>query len=273
MVTVREAATVMLVRDLPDLHVFMLRRNPKSVFGPGAYVFPGGAVDAADRDPAVYARARGLDDRRASELVGESVDGLRFWIAAARESFEEAGFVLGTAPDAFDGTRDAVNSGDLGWASALDTHDVELHLDELAVFAHWLTPEGSPRRYDTWFFVAAAPGEQAGRHDDNEAVHSEWVRPADALRRCRAGEMDLIFPTLRTLIALSRFEESAELLAAARSAQHQGAPLVIDDASGQRVYLPGDDRAGARRAWRSLGSRLELDMALERAFFEDEGAA
>jgi 8-oxo-dGTP pyrophosphatase MutT (NUDIX family) len=273
-VAIREAATVMLVRDDPDLHVFMLRRNPRSVFSPNAYVFPGGGVDPADHHPEVWARVRGLDDAVASRLVGVERGGLRFWVAAARESFEEAGFVLGAAPPSFDTTRDALNAGSLDWPSALVEHDVELHLDELAVFAHWLTPEGSPRRYDTWFFVAEAPIDQHGSHDDSEAVDSEWVRPADALDRCRAGEIELIFPTLRTLLALSRFERSADLLAAVRDAQHDGTAAVVGDGSGQRVWLPGDAEPGT--SWRVLTSQLERDMALERAFFVDpdaEGAA
>jgi 8-oxo-dGTP pyrophosphatase MutT (NUDIX family) len=270
---VREAATVMLVRDDPDLHVFMLRRNPRSVFSPGASVFPGGAVDPADRDPVVYARARGLDDARASQLVGESRDGLRFWVAAARESFEEAGFVLGDAGPGLAAARDALNAGNIGWAAALAQHDVVLHLDELAVFAHWLTPEGAPRRYDTWFFVAAAPDDQDGVHDDAEAVHSEWARPRDAIERFRSGELDLILPTLRSLLAASRFRRAADLLDAVRAAQPpRVAPLVVDDGSGQRVVLPGDGdtvAASAARGWAVLRARPDVDRAL----LEEELAA
>ncbi len=263
MVSVRDAATVMLVRDDPELQVFMLRRNPASVFGPGAYVFPGGAVDPADRDPEVYRRARGLDDARASQLVGEPRDGLRYWIAAARESFEEAGFVLGEATPSLAGTRDALNAGTLAWSAALAAHDVVLHLDDLAVFSHWLTPEGAPRRYDTWFFVAAAPDGQEGSHDDVEAVHSEWVRPRAALERFRGGDIDLIFPTMRSLLAIARFDRRDELIAAVLAAQPEGTPpLVVDDGSGERVALPGDDHATARRAWAPLRSQPELDQAL-----------
>lgn len=260
----------MLLRDDPDLHVFMLRRNPRSVFSPGAYVFPGGAVDIADADAAVYARARGIDDVRASALVGVAAHGLRYWIAAARESFEEAGFVLGTAAPGFIETRDALNAGALSWEHALAAHDGLLHLDELAVFAHWLTPEGAPRRYDTWFFVAAAPDDQEGEHDDAEAVHSEWLRPDDALRRCRDGAIELIVPTIYSLRAIARFSRSADLLDVVHGGQVTAPPDVVLEGSGQRVWLPGDDTRAVHRGWPPIDARLDVDMEFERAFLAGE---
>src|SRR3954452_10074924 len=96
MTRVREAATLMLVDDRPDLHVFMQRRNPRSVFGPGAFVFPGGATDPSDSTPEVSDRVRGLDDAVASARLGLPGGGLRVWIAALRETFEEAGILLAT---------------------------------------------------------------------------------------------------------------------------------------------------------------------------------
>jgi len=260
----------MLVRDDPDLHVFMLRRNPDSVFSPNAYVFPGGAVDAADQDPAIHALVRGIDDVRASALVGTTSGGLRYWVAAARESFEEAGFVLGTAGDGFAATREAMNAGAVSWLEALAAHDACLHLDDLLVFAHWLTPEGAPRRYDTWFFAAAAPNDQHGEHDDAEAVDSEWLRPADALQRCRDGDIELIVPTICSLRALARFTRTADLLDAVRSGQDAPPPRVVREGSGQRVWLPGDDAHGVHNGWPPIDARLDVDMAFERAFLTGE---
>ncbi len=268
----REAATVMLVRDDPELHVFMMRKSPTVVFTPGAYVFPGGAVDVADGDPRVYERILGIDDSRASALIDVPGDGLRYWVAAARESFEEAGLVLGSGAESLAPRREELNAGTLSWNSALDEHDVVLDLGHVHVFAHWLTPEGAPRRYDTWFFLAAAPDDQEGAHDDNELVHSEWVRPVDALERCRAREIELIFPTLRSLIAIARYSRTEDLLAAVATAQTTTPLTVIDDSSGQRIRLPGDEREG-HLGWRSLVPALDLDIAAERAFFEGEGAA
>ncbi len=251
----------------------MLRRNPNSVFGPGAHVFPGGAVDTVDSDPNVYARTHGIDDGRASRLVGVANDGLRYWLAAAREAFEESGFLLGSGRAEFHQERDAINSETASWPSALDKHDVEMDLGSVGIFAHWLTPEGSPRRYDTWFLIAAAPDDQEGRHDDNEVVHSEWMRPGEALQRCREKEIDLIFPTLRTLMAIARFSSSARLMATVLEAQRDDVPLVVSEGSGERIWLPGDDHDGARRGWRPLRSRLELDMRLEQTFHDTENVA
>ncbi len=262
----------MLVRDDPDLHVFMMRKSPAVVFTPGAYVFPGGAVDAADRAERVYQRVVGVDDQRASALLDVSGDGLRYWVAAARESFEEAGFVLGSGAHSLAPRRDELNARTLSWNAALDEHDVTLDLGHLHVFAHWLTPEGAPRRYDTWFFVAAAPDDQEGAHDDSELVHSEWVRPVDALERCRAREIELIFPTLRSLVAIARYSNVDDLLGDVMAAQASAPPTVIDDSSGQRIQLPGD-AAIAHRGWRPLVPRLDLDLAAERTFFAGEGAA
>ena len=275
MTQVREAATLMLVDDRPDLHVFMLRRNPRSVFGPGAYVFPGGAVDPADSDDAITNRVIGLDDGRASALLGlaSGSGGLRVWIAALREAFEEAGILL-VAPEsgaAMSGDDDPIpaddrirlNAGEVGLADLLAAHSLLLDANEVFLFSHWLTPEGAPRRYDTWFLVAPAPRGQEGSHDDAELVHSEWVRPSDALARYAAGEIDLIFPTLRTLRVLESFESATALLDAVRDANHalDGAPLVVPDFSGQRIALAADDGALAVEGWRSLTSRPDLDTA------------
>jgi hypothetical protein len=109
-------------------------------------------------------------------------------------------------------------------------------------FAHWITPEGAPRRYDTRFFVARAPEAQEPLHDDRETIANLWVRPADALERHHRGELEMIFPTIRNLEALARFDTAGELLAAAAAATSVATvlPRVVDDGGGLRVLLPGD---------------------------------
>jgi len=159
---------VIVVRDQPDLHVFVARRNHTLAFAPGATVFPGGAVDPADREAA---RAAGVDE---------------FRVAAARECLEEAG--------------------------------IPLEPQTLVEFARWITPEGSPRRYDTRFFVAAAPDGHDGAHDGSELVASAWMRPAEVLDAFGRGELDLILPTQRSLEVLARFESVETLLAELREA-------------------------------------------------------
>ncbi len=217
----RDAATVMLVRDDPDLRVFMLRRNFDSVWIAGASVFPGGAIDDDDRDPAWEARTRGVDDPAASSALGLDRGGLAFFVGAIRETFEEAGVLLAHAADgvAADGrhahlvdARDALNAGVTDFAEFVAAHDLVLATDELHVFSHWVTPPGSPRRYDTWFFVAAAPP-GTYEHDNLELIDSAWVRPADALAAADRGEVDLIFPTRKSLESLAEFTSASDLLA------------------------------------------------------------
>jgi 8-oxo-dGTP pyrophosphatase MutT (NUDIX family) len=253
--TIRDAATVILVSDRPDLHVLMLERTRRAVFGPGATVFPGGAVDADDRHPQLLARVVDLDDRDASAEHGLRAGGLGFRVAAVRECFEEAGILL--ARDAQSDApvehnpqlatlRDDLNAGTLRFVDLLETHALVLSGRDLRLFSHWLTPVGAPRRYNTWFFVAPAPDGADGTHDDNELVASGWVRPSDALAQHAAGEIDLIFPTEMSLRAVSRYPRAAELFddldAVARDAH--GRSQVVIDGTGERVALAGETATG-----------------------------
>jgi 8-oxo-dGTP pyrophosphatase MutT (NUDIX family) len=253
-VTIREAATLMLVRDDPDLHVFMLRRNADSVFVGGASVFPGGAVDATDREPALLARCHGRTDAEASTQLGVVRGGLRFWVAAIRESFEEAGVLTARAAatgkpvdvgdpasgQRLEAARRALNRGGGRFLDVVLAEDLMLDVGALHVFSHWVTPPGAPRRYDTWFFLAAAPEGHTYLHDDREAVASEWVRPAEALAGAQRGERQLIFPTMRSLAALARFETAGALVDATREATRGPRPRFVADHNGERIALPGD---------------------------------
>jgi 8-oxo-dGTP pyrophosphatase MutT (NUDIX family) len=248
--TIRDAATVMLVRDAPDLQVFMLRRNLRSEWVAGAYVFPGGAVDPEDRSDESYARSPGRTDAAASALLGVASGGLGFWIAAIRESFEEAGVLLarprGDDPldlSDLEAERAAVNRGDRRFLDVLRAQDLVLDVDRLHLFSHWITPAGMTRRYDTWFFVAEAPEGHTYLHDDGETVASTWIRPADALARADAGELELIFPTRRSLEALTRFEHADDVVATVREASDlppATQPRIVSDGNGARLLLPGD---------------------------------
>jgi 8-oxo-dGTP pyrophosphatase MutT (NUDIX family) len=255
-VPVRDAATVMLLRDGPDgLEVCMLERNLRSDFVGGAHVFPGGGVDDEDRSPAASAVCRGRDDREASRLVGVDRGGLAFWVAAIRESFEEAGVLLATDRDGaslrlrdtesvrrFGHHRVAVDSGRRTLAEICVEEDLLLDVGALHYFSRWVTPLGAPRRYDTRFFVAAAPAGQDALHEGREVVGTRWLTPADALAEHAAGAMTLIFPTVRTLVALDRFERAGDVLehAAAQSAVEPVVPMLRDEGGGLRLVLPGD---------------------------------
>ncbi|MGH8972767.1 MAG: NUDIX hydrolase [Acidimicrobiia bacterium] len=228
-VEIRPAATLMLVRDGVDgMEVLMLRRHPDAVFAADAWVFPGGAVDAADNDlpPAGVA---GPTDSDASITIGVPSGGLAFFVAAARECFEEAGILLarptggGAWPTSqLDATRFArhrrdVLAGRRSLADVLGAEDLMLDLTGVVYVSRWITPPGPPRRFDTRFFVAPAPGGQAASHDTSETVESVWTAPARALERRATGEIHLVFPTIKNLEVLARFQASADVLAAARA--------------------------------------------------------
>jgi 8-oxo-dGTP pyrophosphatase MutT (NUDIX family) len=247
----------MLVRDaepIEDIEVFVLRRTARAVFGPGATVFPGGAVD--DADALAVRRVTGMDDMAASVELGLSGGGLRRRIAAVRECFEEAGILLarhaatGAPAQPSAEWRDALNAGHATFAQVLDAEELVIDATDLRVFAHWLTPLGAPRRYDTWFFVARAPHGQSGMHDDGELVASEWVTPREAVLRNDRGEIDLVLPTRRTLETLAQYRSVAELYDALDRVvrDDRGRVEVVAEASGERIALPGDE-GRARAHW------------------------
>lgn len=253
---VRDAATVMLVRDSDQgMEVFMLRRNLNSAFVAGAYVFPGGAVDDSDRLADLEAICTGMSDAEASQRLGIHQGGLAYWVAAVRECFEEAGVLLAHRPggdvlsltDASTVTRFAeyrhrVDHGEQRLVEVCLQEDLVLAVDRIHYFSHWITPPGGVRRYDTRFFVTAAPPEQVPLHDNRETIAHLWVRPADALRRYQLGELELVFPTIRNLQAIATYERSADLLAAAAELGPVPTmrPRVLSDRSGARILFPGD---------------------------------
>ena len=255
-VPVRDAATVMLLRDGDaGMEVCMLMRNLRSDFVGGAFVFPGGAVDPSDGLAEVEPLCAGLTDAEASRHLDLPAGGLAYWVAAVRESFEEAGVLLAVdehdqvvsfadaeVAERFVAHRHAVDSGERRLVEVLRDEGLRIDTAGIHYFSRWVTPLGAPRRYDTRFFVAAAPPEQEPLHDDREVVASRWFTPAEALRRRDEGEITMIFPTVRTLVALDRFESAAAVLDYSRSLPKVEAvlPLMRESSAGIRIVLPGD---------------------------------
>ena len=252
----RPAATVILARDTEaGPEVFMMKRTTEVTFAKGMHVFPGGALDAADRHPDLAARCAGLDDRLASEQLGMEQGGLAYWIAAIRECFEEAGLLLGyrdrnellTLQDE-DAERLAalrleLASHKVTFSEILERENLRAATDLIAYYSHWITQPGRPRRYDTRFFVARAPSTQVPMHDNSELVAHLWVRPGDALEMARNGEMTLMFPTVKTLESLTRFARVEDMLEFARSPRAR--PIMAPRAAvaldgSQRTLVPGD---------------------------------
>jgi 8-oxo-dGTP pyrophosphatase MutT (NUDIX family) len=241
-VPVRPAATVMLLRDGADgCEVFMMRRTLAAVFAGGLYVFPGGAVDDADRSEEVARWCDGRDDADASARLQLPAGGLGFWIAAIRECFEEAGVLLarpaaGGGPVRFDEAavaarfnrdRHAVHDGSLRLVELCQREGLRLTAGDIHYVSHWITPVGEPRRFDTRFFVARAPQAQEPLHDDGETIDSFWIRPADALAREQAGDLAMLPPTISNLQFLAPHATAAEALAAA--AEVRTPPTILPE--------------------------------------------
>ncbi|MFO0728620.1 MAG: NUDIX hydrolase [Myxococcota bacterium] len=210
----RLAATVMLLRDRApgDLEVFMVKRSGKSAFMGGAYVFPGGKVDADDQVPeAVVASSV----ERALERLPDRTLGLGLLVGAAREVFEEAGVLLGAGPGmdhtALAAARAALNTKQRRFTELLPG---PLDLSSLSPWARWITPSKEPRRFDTYFFLARDPGQRASS-DAYETTDAAWLTPAEALAKHDAGQIMLPPPTLINLIELSGLASSSAALAAA----------------------------------------------------------
>ena len=208
----RPASTILLLRDSAaqqDIEVFMMVRHYEIDFNSGALVFPGGSVDKGDRE--IIANA---DLFTGGEEL--DADALSFRIAAIRETFEESGILLARpkgsktlidAPRASAieaGHRKDLCDGSVSFLKVLSDNELVLALDELIPYAHWITPEGMPKRFDTWFFLAAAPPDQLGTHDGKESTDSIWVSPREAVAGGESGRFKLPFPTTRNLIKLGK---------------------------------------------------------------------
>ena len=259
-VPIRPAATVMLVRDGGDgLEVFMLQRTHAAAFARSQYVFPGGKVDDADHAADLEPICDGLDDATASARMGMDRGGLAWLVAAIRECFEEAGVLLARRREAheivrfddaateqrFSAARHAVHEGERSLFEVCTSEDLLLLTDRVFLVDHWLTPVGERRRFDTRFFVAAAPEAQEPLHDDKETIASLWVRPSDALQRLADGELSMFPPTIASLRFLAGASDVDEALAASEAV---GVPpmilprMMIDDEGKVRgVKLPGQD--------------------------------
>jgi 8-oxo-dGTP pyrophosphatase MutT (NUDIX family) len=183
-------------------------QRAENAFFPAALVFPGGVVDASDRDEAWLPLLSG------AEGLGTEDRALR--IAALRETFEESALFI-----AHDGSGAVVPPpGDCtitDFRALVEASGGRLLLEALIPFGHWITPAGSPRRYDTHFFLCAAPEGQEGVCDGGETVALEWVCPAVALAHAEAGERTILFPTRMNLRRLAESETVADTLAAARA--------------------------------------------------------
>ena len=211
-VQIRPAATVLMLRDGPDgMEVFMVKRHHKIDFARGALVFPGGSADPGDASDVVRKRSDGGADL--------SEEALRFRIASVREAFEETGLLLcrrADAPEVLEAEecealhhyRAKLEANELDFGEFLEAENLIACLDRLAHFAHWITPAGMPKRFDTHFYVARTPTRQLAKHDGSENVDSVWITPSAACAAADEGTYTIIFPTRVNVEKLDRMGKS-----------------------------------------------------------------
>ena len=194
----RPAATVLLLRDSPQgIEVLMTRRSLTASFAPGAYVFPGGGIDALDAASHAHALRRATQ----SDLH------LTQAIAAIRESFEELGILLAYRTDQRMATAQDIALLDRSqpFAAQCAALGMKLAAEQVYVLAHWITDRDLPKRFDVPVLVARMPEGQTPVADESEQFEPVWVRPDEALKRHEAGDFFIVFPTIRTLQRLTPF--------------------------------------------------------------------
>jgi 8-oxo-dGTP pyrophosphatase MutT (NUDIX family) len=257
---IRDAATVLLLRDRAagGYEVFLVRRTNKASFMASAMVFPGGRLDDADTalasrsalTPAAAAARLGMDDgARALGLL----------VAGVRETFEEAGVLLACRGDAlldlrapeeaarFQRHRDALNAGETTLAAIAEAEDLTLAVDRLGFFAHWITPEVEPKRYDTRFLVTRAPEGQRPLHEGVETTDSAWMSPGEALAEYAARRIELAPPTLRILSEIAQLPNTDAVLALRASIPAPVAPRAQMVGTELHLLLPGDAEGARNR--------------------------
>ena len=250
----RDAATVVMLRDASNgLEVFLLKRAAASDVLGGAYVFPGGKIDASDSS-LIPQLDQPLDRLQAALGEAEATveHAARCYVAALREAFEESGvlFAHGATAAQVEEASSLLRAGQ-GFAEVLTRLQLQLDTRSVLPWSRWVTPRMasvSSKRFDTRFFVAAVPAVQTARHDDYETTASVWLAPRRALEQYRDGLIELAPPQIMSLAHLARHSRVSSVLAEA----HGKAPALIqpepyDDELGVRVLCyPGDPRHSVR---------------------------
>jgi 8-oxo-dGTP pyrophosphatase MutT (NUDIX family) len=225
----KKATTVILFRERSSetFEVFLLKRHEKSSFMGGNYVYPGGRVDRGDGCQEICSLSKGVTAAEAHQTLGGSIppeESLAHWIAGIRELFEESGILLAydqsgnlfcpkdsSEQERFSNRRSLLQKAELTFCQLAQEEKLSLALDQLHYYAHWITPEVQPQRFDTRFFLARHPIGQEASHDQKETTAGLWLTPQEALANNLQGEVALSPPTLKTLEDLSRFKSISEL--------------------------------------------------------------
>lgn len=239
------AATIIIGRERADqFEMFMVVRHQQIDFASGALVFPGGKANDGDRDPELRHWCTGAGDFDETELA------LR--VAAIRETYEESGILLARPRESEElipgsrlrdlkSWRKKLAADEISILEFLKSESLRLAVDHLTLFAHWITPELMPKRFDTHFYLAAAPDDQIGVHDGGESVDSVWITPAQALAENESGRQTLIFPTRVNVGKLARYHSIGEAIETARQSRVITVqPWVEERDDGPHLCIPAE---------------------------------
>jgi len=253
------AATLVLLRDRPGgVETLLVQRHAGSKFAAGDHVFAGGKLEADDMPSHVERFCLGLTAQEAAQRLGGRLaprDAVAYWVGAVREAFEEVGMLLAYTPDGefvrftrdnrdrYASYRAACQAANSAFFAMLRAEALTLATDRLVYFAHWITPEESPIRFDTRFFAAVAPAGQEATPDGREIVALRWLRPADALEARGRKEISLRFPTVKNLELLAGGSTAEAVLEDLRGSEVPTIRPRIVTVDGEPVaVLPGDPR-------------------------------
>jgi len=227
----RDAATLILMRDVDrvrtGIEILLVRRHARSIFMPGAYVFPGGAVETADYTLQAEKICQGLSFEQAQNIIAGTSPpekALGFFVAAIRETFEEAGVLLAYGETLniiafreegkvrFTKYRRQIRKDPFSFPTIIEREGLKLATENLFYFAHWITPDFSPIRFDARFFVSVAPSNQEVLCDALETTDHVWISPQKALKK-QGAAFYLAPPTLASIRVLAQFSSVDEVIA------------------------------------------------------------
>lgn len=250
----RDAATLILIRDThrarTGFEILLVRRHTKSTFMPGAYVFPGGRIEASDYSHEAERICHSLSFKQAQDIITGThppEKALAFFVAAIRETFEEAGILLAyrEIPEfvafgedektRFAEYRKEVRKNSGSFITIIDREGLKLATEKLFYFAHWITPEASPIRFDARFFVAAVPAKQEALEDEFETTAHMWISPQKVLKEHERG-LPVPFATLSNITVLAQFTSVDEVIASTRNKE---IPAILPTLTLEDVKMNG----------------------------------
>jgi 8-oxo-dGTP pyrophosphatase MutT (NUDIX family) len=256
MVTIpQKATTIILLREgiSREFEVYLLKRHENSSFMGGNYVYPGGRIDPNDHDLEICPRTRGISPEDAQRTLGTALsfeESLACWTSGIRELFEEAGVLLAYNRNGAPLTlgnpeerkryfhyREEVQKGSMTLCQLAQREQLLIALDQLHYYAHWITPEARPQRFDTYFFVARHPEGQEETPDEKETTVGIWITPRQALKENLTGEIVLSPPTLKTLEDLSRYKTIDEVFDSLKGKQIRPILPFLTKVSDETVIL------------------------------------